>query len=44
MPRSDDRNLSYVAKKGKPRQDGRDDAIGKDQEKMDEASKRDESV
>jgi hypothetical protein len=43
-PQSGDRNLDYVAKQDKPLQDQRDKKIEKGEEKMDEASKRDEAV
>ena len=41
---SGDRNLNYVAKQDKPLQDKRDKKIQKGEEKMDQASKRDEGV
>ena len=43
-PQSGDRNLDYVAKQDKPQQDNRDKGIEKGEEKMDNASKRDEGV
>ncbi|KLD78776.1 hypothetical protein [Luteibacter rhizovicinus] len=43
-PQSGDRNLNYVAKQDKPQQDRRDKAIADGEEKMDEASKRDEGI
>lgn len=43
-PQSGDRNLNYVAKQDKPQQDHRDKAIADGEEKMDEASKRDEGI
>jgi hypothetical protein len=43
-PQSGDRNLDYVAEQDKPQQDKRDKEIEKGEEKMDEASKRDEGV
>jgi len=43
-PQSGDRNLNYVAKKDKPQQDSRDEAIEKGEEKMVKTSKRDEGV
>jgi hypothetical protein len=43
-PQSGDRNLNYVANNDKPQQDKRDKAIKEGEEKMDEASKRDEGV
>lgn len=43
-PQSGDRNLNDVAKKDKPQQDRRDEAIEEGEKKMDEASKRDEGV
>jgi hypothetical protein len=41
---SGDRNLNDVAKQDKPQQDRRDKAIADGEEKMDEASKRDEGI
>lgn len=43
-PQSGDRNLNYVAKKDKSAQDKRDKKIAEGEEKMDEASKRDEGI
>jgi hypothetical protein len=43
-PQSGDRNLDSVAEQDKPQQDKRDKEIEKGEEKMDEASKRDEGV
>jgi hypothetical protein len=43
-PQSGDRNLNYVAKQDKPQQDKRDKKIKEGEEKMDEASKRDEGI
>jgi hypothetical protein len=43
-PQSGDRNLNKVAHQDKPQQDKRDKEIQKGEEKMDEASKRDEGI
>jgi hypothetical protein len=43
-PQSGDRNLDYVASQDKPAQDKRDRKIKEGEEKMDEASKRDDGI
>lgn len=43
-PQSGDRNLNYVANDDKAPQEKRDKAIKEGEEKMDEASKRDEGI
>ena len=43
-PQSGDRNLDYVAEQDKPQQDKRDKAIKEGEEKMDNATKRDEGI
>lgn len=43
-PQSGDRNQSDVAKRDKPIHDKRDKAIEEGEERMDDASKRDEGV
>jgi hypothetical protein len=43
-PQSGDRNLDYVAEQDKPQQDKRDKAIKEGEEKMDDATKRDEGI
>jgi hypothetical protein len=43
-PQSGDRNLDYVARQDEPQQDKRDRKIEQGEEKMDDASKRDEGI
>lgn len=43
-PQSGDRNQSDVAKHDKPQQEKRDKDIARGEEKMDDASKRDEGI